>query len=68
VKLDEAVLEELERAGAGTAKEIGERLSGCVYEALKRLVKADRVTKDGYPGQGNEKTYSLKLPTINRRL
>lgn len=67
MRLDEAVLEELERGG-GTVKEIGERLSGRIQHALDRLVGAKKVIKDGYPGKGNQKAYSLpQEPPINRR-
>jgi hypothetical protein len=68
VRLDDAVLEELERAGPGNVKQIGERLSGRVYEALERLVLADKVSKEGFLGKGHEKTYSLRQPDpIKRR-
>lgn len=64
MKLDEAVLEELGR-GSGTSGDIAERLSKHVYEALQRLVKAQRVVKEGDPGKGKEKLYSL--PPLKRR-
>jgi hypothetical protein len=70
MKIDEAILEELER-GAGTVKQIIDRLSdrSRVYEALERLVAAKRVEKDGHPGKGNEKTYRLpRLPSMKRRV
>ena len=64
MKLDDAILKELTRAGEGTVKQIGERLSGRVYEALQRLIKAKHVAvKHGYPGKGNEKIYDLQQPT-----
>jgi hypothetical protein len=66
-RLDDAILEELERGGAGTVKDISDRLSRRVYEALERLVSADKVTKDGFPGKGNEKTYGLRTGPIERR-
>jgi hypothetical protein len=69
MKLDDAILEELEH-GSGTVKGISERLSDRVYNALERLVKADKVKKEGYQGKGNEKIYNLSkaTPLITRRL
>jgi hypothetical protein len=70
LKLDEAVIEELER-GDGNAKQIAERLSKRVYAALERLVREERVVKRGWEGRGNEKWYSLpkaSSPIFNRRL
>jgi hypothetical protein len=69
MKLDDAVLEELTRAGEGTVKQISERLSGRVYEAVQRLIKSNHVVvKHGYPGKGNEKVYSLPpIGPIKRR-
>jgi hypothetical protein len=58
VKLDEAILEELER-GEGTVKDISERLSKRLQHALERLCDADRVVRSGYEGKGNLKVYSL---------
>jgi hypothetical protein len=54
--------------GAVTVKDIQQRLSNRVYKALERLVEAERVVKEGFPGKGNEKTYSLpKPPPLKRR-
>jgi hypothetical protein len=67
--LDEAILEELRQAGAGTVQDIKERLSQRVYTALERLVVAEKIIKDGFPGKGNQKTYSLpKAAAIRRRV
>ncbi len=67
MRLDDAILEELER-GDGTVKEIGLRLVARVQHALDRLVAGGKVTKEGFPGKGNEKTYGLpKREPINRR-
>jgi hypothetical protein len=63
-KLDDAILEELYERGNGTVKDIGERLSNRVYAALKRLVEAGKVDEHGYPGKGNEKTYSLRSAKV----
>jgi hypothetical protein len=71
VKLDEAILEELEIGGEGTAKEIRERLSAHVQHALERLVCDKKVIKTGYKGQGNIKYYDLPSPPpahIERRI
>jgi len=57
--LDEAILEELNLSGAGTAQDIKDRLSHGVYGALKRLVAAGKVKEHSFPGRGNPKTYSL---------
>ena len=70
MKLDEAILDVLERDGPGTVKDISEGLSRRVYDALKRLVKDKKVKKDGHPGKGNEKYYYLPEPppvSIKRR-
>jgi hypothetical protein len=64
LKLDEAILEELERGGAGNSKQIGKRLSIRVYEALQRLVRDEKVVKSGWPGRGNEKMYGLPETTF----
>jgi hypothetical protein len=65
--LDNAILEELEH-GAGTVKDIQERLSKRVYTALERLHEAGKVEKEGFEGKGNLKTYSLPKPApIKRR-
>ncbi len=66
MKLDDAILEELER-GRGTVREISERLSKRVYDALERLADQEKVAKKGHPGKGNEKVYSLPKLTIKRR-
>jgi hypothetical protein len=67
--LDEAVFEELSRAGGGSAQDIKDRLGQRVYEALERLVLAERIVKEGFPGKGNPKTYSLpKPPPFERRI
>jgi hypothetical protein len=63
LKLDEAILEELER-GVGTVKQISVRLSRRVYDALERLARDQRVVKEGWPGKGNEKIYSLPKDTV----
>jgi hypothetical protein len=62
LKLYEAILEELER-GDGTVKQISARLSRRVYDALERLARDQRVVKEGWPGMGNEKIYSLPKDT-----
>ncbi len=59
LKLDEAIIEELERGGDGNAKQIRERLSRRVYDALERLVIDQKVVKTGWHGKGHEKMYSL---------
>lgn len=64
MKLDGAILEELERGGPGTVKEIGERLSRRVYSALERLANAEIVIKGGIEGKGNEKLYRLREHVI----
>lgn len=67
MKLDDAVLEELER-GEGTVKDISERLAARLQHALDRLVKTRKIVKDGFPGKGNEKIYSLPpKPEVRRR-
>jgi hypothetical protein len=68
MKLDDAILEELER-GKGTVKQIGERLAARVQDALYRLIESEKVVPSGYPGKGNEKSYSLPpQPSIKRRV
>jgi hypothetical protein len=57
--IDELILEELKKSGAGTVQDIQERISRHVSKALERLVAAEKVIKDGFPGKGNQKTYSL---------
>jgi hypothetical protein len=56
------LLEELER-GDGTVKQISARLSRRVYDALERLARDQSVVKEGWPGKGNEKIYSLPKDT-----
>jgi chromosome segregation and condensation protein ScpB len=64
--LEDAILEALKTGGPGTAQEINDRLSHCVYATLKRLVAAEKVREVGFPGRGNPKTYSLpKAAPIN---
>ena len=63
MKLHEAILEELER-GEGTVKQISARLSRRVYDALESLSRDQRVVKQGWPGKGNEKIYSLPMDTV----
>jgi hypothetical protein len=60
--LDETILEELKLSGAGTARDIENRLSHGVHAALKRLVEAGKVKEENFPGRGNPKTYSLPKP------
>lgn len=60
--LDEAVFEEIKRAGRGTSEDIQHRISKRIYLALERLVRAERIIKEGFPGKGNPKTYSLPKP------
>jgi hypothetical protein len=60
--LDEAILEELKLNGAGTVRDIGDRLSHSVYAALKRLIAAGKVREFGIPGKGYPKTYALLKP------
>jgi hypothetical protein len=68
--LDEVILEELKQAGAAcTVKDVQERLSQRVYAALERLVVAEKVIEEGFPGKGNQKTYRLPKPAaIKRRI
>ena len=61
MRLDDAILEELERDGPGTVKEIGDRLAVRVQDALDRLIKAHKVSKAGFHGKGNV-TYSRVPP------
>jgi N-acetylglucosamine kinase-like BadF-type ATPase len=64
MKLDDAVLEELER-GEGTAIQIIERLSGRVRHALERLEKGEKVVRNYRSG---ELIFSLPQLPINRRV
>jgi hypothetical protein len=59
IKLDDAILEELERGG-GTIESIGLRLSRRVSEALERMAAAGLVSREG---EGNRKTYRVPNPT-----
>ncbi len=71
MKLDDAIIEQLELSGESTVKEIGERLSARIQSALDRLVKAGKVAKSGHNGQGNIKYYDLPPPPpahIERRI
>src|SRR5579872_4747247 len=71
MKLDDAILEELELGGDGTVREIGDRLARRVQEALYRLLRRKHVYAIGYEGQGNKKTYTLNDPNaapVNTRL
>jgi hypothetical protein len=68
--LEEAVLKALEQ-GPGNLREITERLEWRVRNTLSLLAEADRINRAGWPGRGNEKSYSLKPPpkvTIERRI
>jgi hypothetical protein len=68
VTLDDALMKALEQ-GPGNPREITERLVGNVRQVLNTLADDGKIDKKGYPGQGNEKIYSLKpLPKIERRL
>jgi hypothetical protein len=62
--LDEAILEELKLGGAGTAKDIKNRLSHGVHGALNRLVAAGKVRESSFPGRGNPKSYRLRTLTV----
>jgi hypothetical protein len=53
LKLDEAVLEEIHRAGDRSVKQISARLSGRLQHALDRLVRNEKILKQR--GQGNER-------------
>jgi hypothetical protein len=53
-------LEALKR-GPGTAQDISDRVSHCVYATLKRLVAAERVIEEDF--LGNAKTYALPAAT-----
>jgi hypothetical protein len=58
MRLDDVILDELRR-GPGTTGQIGDRISARVYAALERLRRAEKVTRSGPPGKGNEKIYAL---------
>ena len=75
MKLDEAIVEALERFGPGTEKDIGERLGGRLYAALQRLVGDGRIHQYAYSSPRKENIYALPgqqrpsgLPPITRRL
>ena len=59
LKLDEAIIEELERGAMAMRSESGSAFSRRVYDALERLVIDQKVVKTGWHGKGNEKIYSL---------
>jgi hypothetical protein len=59
--LEDVILEALKTGGPGTAQEINDRLSHCVYATLKRLVAAAKVIEEDLPG--NAKTYALPKST-----
>ena len=61
--LDDAVLKVLEQ-GPGNTRAITERLQSYVRKALNDLADDRKIVKEGRPGQGNEKVYSLKPPLI----
>ena len=66
--LNDAVVKALE-SGPGNPREITERLQGYVRNVLNSLADDGKIARRGYPGRGNEKTYSLKPhPKIERRL
>jgi hypothetical protein len=58
--LEDVILEALKR-GPGTAQDISDRVSHCVYATLKRLVAAERVIEEDF--LGNAKTYALPAAT-----
>jgi hypothetical protein len=78
MKLDDAIVEELDRAGPGTEKEIGERLAGRLYAALQRLVHDRIINHDAFSSPRKENIYGLPgqnlfpkpigRPTITRRI
>ena len=47
--LEDVILEALKR-GPGTAQDISDRVSHCVYATLKRLVAAERVIEEDFLG------------------
>jgi hypothetical protein len=66
--LDELILEELKHAGGvATVQDIQRSLSQRVYLTLERLVAAEKVIKEGFPGKGNQKTYRLPKPAPLKR-
>jgi hypothetical protein len=63
-----AVMRALEY-GPGNPRQIAERLSDYVRKALNVLADDGTIDRNGFPGRGNEKIYSLKpLPRIKRRV
>ncbi len=58
MRLDDAILEELER-GEGTVAHIIERISGRVRHALDRLEKSKQVVRENLGGKNNELVYKL---------
>ena len=66
--LEDAVMKALE-SGPGNPREIAERLTNYVRKTLNGLADGGKIDRSGYPGQGNEKIYSLKpRPKISRRI
>ena len=66
--LDDAIMKALEY-GPGNPRQIAVRLADYVRKALNGLADDEKIDRKGYPGRGNEKTYSLKpTPKINRRI
>jgi hypothetical protein len=65
-KLDEAILEELERNGPGSRVELTRRLAGRMQPALKRLVDSGAVYRVGNrpDRRVDEKVYSLSPDPI----
>jgi hypothetical protein len=59
MQLDDAILEELKRAGPGTEKEISDRLSGRLYAAFQRLIDAEKIKHDALSSPHKENVYGL---------
>lgn len=66
MRLDEAILEELER-GRGTVSDIEDGLSKQIRPAFERLLSSGKIIKAGFPSNATEKTYSLPREPFNRR-
>lgn len=65
--LSYAVMRALEH-GPGNPREIAERLQNDVRTVLNKLADDGTINRDGHPGRGNEKVFSLKAPQVERRL
>ncbi len=61
MRLDDAIMKVLEQ-GPGNPRQVTERLVDYVRKALNALADDNRIGRAGYPGQGNEKIYSIRPP------